>query len=106
MSMRLSRSCLNDSGITAAPGPDPGFLPSELRLYKPRDLAHVGAARKARLEKRHDLAHVLDAACAGLRHGGGDRLRDFGLAHLLRQIGREHADLEFLRIRQVLARGL
>ena len=95
MSTRLSRSCLNDSGITEVRGRSPnsslgestafGRIRLRPRIAQPESFAFTRpdslpmSARPASfgLSKRHDLAHVLRACGAGLRDRGGHGFRHF-----------------------------
>src|SRR4030088_51669 len=100
MSTRPSRDWMNSCGIMR------GLSTRELRLYQSGTLAHVGGAGELGLHHAHSLAHVGGRLGARRGHGFGDDRVDLGGGELLRQVALEDANLEFLLVGEILARGL
>ena len=66
---------------------------------------HVGPTGKLRLERAHELAQILRAAGAGLRHQRADLGVNGGGVQTLREIALENDDLGGLFVHQILAPG-
>src|SRR5690606_19167476 len=101
-----TRNQLDDEGLrdppghaglsAAAPARCAGrLLFGERRTDARADLAHVDAARRARLDLGHDLADVLQARGAGRVDGLGDERLELLVVELTRQVGLEYRDLGF-----------
>src|ERR1700733_10746548 len=101
MSERATTSSMKGWGMR--PVMDRARSTAELGFDLGAHRAHIGPALRLRLDRGHDLSHVLDAARAGRGDGVGDEGVDLGVAELGGQVGLEQLDLRRFLVDQVLA---
>src|SRR5262245_57726866 len=89
-----------------ASGTGTASSPRQHSLHHAARLAEIHLAGVRLLERRHDLAHVLDAGGTGRLYGFSDRRFRLGVRHLAREKRPDDLDLAALLPGELVAAGL